>query len=196
MSGAVQVIAPVATVALNVIEDFVILKPARNIGGIIPDVTIEENHSDRLEITHHPVELGANISDHAYMQPFEVTLRYAWSDSDFLRPPGFSVIAYEQLQALQQSRTPFAIITGKRLYTSMLLQEIQVTTDNHSENALMVTLHCQQVIIVTTQSASLTPTQTNAAQAQSQIDRGNVQTVPTASTPQGITQFAPAGGLT
>jgi hypothetical protein len=42
---------------------------SRKIGVIIPDVVVSEKHSDTLEITEHPVETGAAISDHAYKRP-------------------------------------------------------------------------------------------------------------------------------
>lgn len=48
---------------------------------IIADATIEELHTDELEITEHPVEQGAAIADHAFKHPAEVVLNLAWSNS-------------------------------------------------------------------------------------------------------------------
>lgn len=56
-------------------------------GGTIkmPDIsamaTVRERHMDQLEITDHPVEQGASISDHAFKRPAEVTLEIVWSNS-------------------------------------------------------------------------------------------------------------------
>ncbi len=44
-------------------------------------VTINELHTDELEITDHPVDSGAQVSDHAFMHPSEVVLQLAWSNS-------------------------------------------------------------------------------------------------------------------
>lgn len=44
-------------------------------------MTIEEVHSDEMEITDHPVEQGSTISDHAFARPSEVILTIAWSNS-------------------------------------------------------------------------------------------------------------------
>lgn len=52
-----------------------------SLDDIIANATIEENHHDELEITEHPVEQGAPISDHAFKRPAEVTLHIAWSNS-------------------------------------------------------------------------------------------------------------------
>jgi len=49
----------------------------------MPDIkamaTVRERHMDQLEITDHPVEQGASISDHAFKRPAEVTIEIAWS---------------------------------------------------------------------------------------------------------------------
>lgn len=47
----------------------------------VPQATIEETHHDELEMTDHPVEQGASITDHAYKRPAEVVIRAAWSNS-------------------------------------------------------------------------------------------------------------------
>ena len=48
---------------------------------IIAQATFEEHHIDRMEITRHPVEQGAAISDHAFAEPSIVHLRLGWSNS-------------------------------------------------------------------------------------------------------------------
>lgn len=70
----------------------ILIKPTRGIfgirtadGKILPDIiaqaVIEEKHHDELEITEHPVEQGAMITDHAFKRPAELTLRLGWSNS-------------------------------------------------------------------------------------------------------------------
>lgn len=52
-----------------------------NAPAISAQITVEEIHRDDLEITEHPVEQGATISDHAYKRPAEVIIRCMWSNS-------------------------------------------------------------------------------------------------------------------
>ena len=52
---------------------------------IVAQATIEEHHMDELEITDHPVEQGAMITDHAFKRPAEVTLKLGWSNSPTTR---------------------------------------------------------------------------------------------------------------
>lgn len=53
----------------------------RSIGDIVANITVEERHTDELQITTHPVESGAPITDHAFKRPAELTLRLGWSNS-------------------------------------------------------------------------------------------------------------------
>jgi hypothetical protein len=129
----------------------------RNIAGFVPSATVREHHVDELAITEHPVEQGAAITDHSYKRPARVTLEIAWSNSDVaaLGDPNYVQSIYAQLLALQASRQTFTIVTGKRVYDSMLAERFSVTTDEKTENALFVTAECRQIIIAQTSIASV-----------------------------------------
>lgn len=64
---------------------------------------------------------------------------------------------YEQLRALQTSRVPFDIYTGKTVYRNMLLQSLTTETNEHTENSLIVVAHCREVLIVATRVISVPP---------------------------------------
>ena len=51
-----------------------IMPRRRNIGGIYAQITIEEQHTDEVQITDHPIEQGAPVSDHAFKRPISVTI--------------------------------------------------------------------------------------------------------------------------
>src|SRR6185312_11788283 len=51
------------------------------IGDIQVDTTLEELYEDAVEVTEHPVEAGAQISDHAFKKPMELVLVCGWSES-------------------------------------------------------------------------------------------------------------------
>lgn len=138
----------------------------RSIGGIIPDVVVEEHHTDTMSITDHPVETGAPISDHAFVNPAEVSLHVAWSNSKSIAN---SIVSgslfsgtindvndvYRQLLALQKSAATFDLVTGKRTYSDMLIKSLAVTTDKDTENALSVTAVLRQVIKAQTVATAL-----------------------------------------
>lgn len=141
----------------------------RSIGGIIPDVTIEEVSTDKLVVTKHPVERGAAVSDHSYKEPSTVTMRIGWSDSNSLTR---SIVSgslfsgsvksandmYQDMLDLQVSGERFDLVTGKRTYTDMLLTQVRQTTDKESENAVVLELELEQQIVVDTTTVSLVST--------------------------------------
>lgn len=139
--------------------ELITISPARFFGPIKALVTFEEVQTDRQTITSHPVEQGAEISDHAFDEPAEVNIRFGATNSSVEAggDEGYVTNLYQQILALKSKRIPFRIQTGKRLYDNMLLTEITVTTDERSEAALMITAHCRQIIIVKTQVVAVAP---------------------------------------
>lgn len=117
-------------------------------------ITEVEDARDILVITEHPVEQGATISDHAYKRPEEVTVRMWFipqqSDSD----PDYVRTVYNQLVALQNSRKPFDLYTGKRVYANMLVSTLVVETSQETEYALKAEVAFHHVILVKTQTAA------------------------------------------
>lgn len=85
MTNPLGFVLPVAALGF----DSLLIKPRRGFfkaGTAVPFVrlpqaTIEEVHHDELEITDHPVEQQAAITDHAFKRPAEVIITYGWSDS-------------------------------------------------------------------------------------------------------------------
>ncbi len=140
-----------------------IARAGRAIGPIIPDVVIEEAHRDGLIITQHPVEAGASITDHAFKRPSEYEMRCGFSNSS-AGYEGYARQVYERLLALQNSRQPQTIFTGKRVYRNMLLADLAVVTDKHSENILAVQVRLQEIIIVSTKTTNTGGTTDKGAQ--------------------------------
>lgn len=162
----------------------------RSIGGIIPDVTLEETHTDKLVTTKHPVERGAAVTDHAYKMPSIVTMRIGWSDSSTLIR---SIVTgslfsgsitsandlYKAMLDLQVSGQRFDLVTGKRTYSDMLLLQVRNTTDPASENSLMLELELEQQLIAQTSEVAL-------VQASSQEDPASTGPVQNAGTKQSV----------
>lgn len=145
----------------------ILIRPERKVGPFRAMVTIEEEHHDELVITQHPVDQGAQISDHAYKQPASLRLHLGWSDSASIENlfSGFTSVkqVYAQLQRVQDSRIPITVLTGKRAYKNMLIRTMTTRTDKRSENALFVTLDLQQIIRVATQTSNVAASQADQA---------------------------------
>jgi hypothetical protein len=125
----------------------------RSIGEFTGYVCMTEDSSDDLEITEHPVQNGASITDHAYLKPASVTIRFVYT-------PGLTPLdqIYENLRDLQSLREPFSIVTGKRVYKDMLFKSIRVNTDAKTENVLSLVGDFQQVILVGVETTTVPAT--------------------------------------
>ena len=180
-----------AGVAETILLQALTVVPYRAIGTIIADVTVEEQHSDTLTTTKHPVELGASITDHAYKEPAQLTLRVGWSDSG--NYDGYVNDVYNELLSLQASAQLQNIYTGKRSYQNMLILNVTTMTDEKSPQTLMVVARCEEIIIVTTQTSTLPPAanQANPQNTQAPVNSGTQQTTP--ATQQDVSLYGQAG---
>lgn len=154
MTFSLANITVIEAAALNFLSP--ILFMSRNIGGFVANVTIEEDHTDEIRITDHPVERGASITDHAIKEPESVVITAGWSNSNIwaLGNPFYVQLIYNQMLGLQATLEPFSITTGKRIYENMLIRRISVKTDEKTENSLIATFDCREVIIANTQVVS------------------------------------------
>lgn len=161
----------------------------RTIMGLFADVTVEEKHKDELKVTEHPTEVGAAISDHAFKEPPEVTMKVGWSESagtlngflgDTILGGNTSLtIVYQTLLQLQEQALPLIISTGKRLYTNMLIKSLGCTTDLQTENVLMIDITFKKVLMVNTKMSVIAIENQASPEATASVsDGGTIQAKP------------------
>jgi hypothetical protein len=126
-----------------------------NVGGYFFDAVFKTQHTSKLRITSHPVQGGANISDHAYMEPLSVTMDIGMSDANpspilgqFVSAGNKSQSAFDELRKMQESRTPLDVYTRFKAYTNMLIEEISVPDDVKTSTGMRATLMLRQIIMV------------------------------------------------
>lgn len=190
------------------------IRPKRNIGGLVADVTVEEVHGDEMAITQHPVEKTADITDHAYPLPVTLQVRIGYSPSGsgqgggapFGQIPGAQdpvplQTIYDQYLALQKGRELLEVQTGKRLYENMLIKTITLVTDRDSENALFLTINLQEIILVETQTVTVPQNnkQANPAKTGNTLNGGTKNAIPNPPNyntlaPRPASQVANGGG--
>ena len=133
---------------------------------LVPSVAISEKHMDSIEITEHPVEIGAAVSDHAYKKPSEVIMELGFAGGgsllDFVDTSKIGLSlglspkeTYQKILEMQEAREPIKVITGKRTYENMLIRAIEVTTDRSSENVLMCLLTLREIIFTSTKDVQV-----------------------------------------
>lgn len=102
---------------------------------------ISESHNSQVEISENPIEDGSNINDHAYIQPKKVILEIADANA---------ADTYQALLSFQESRQPFSLITGLKVYENMLIKSIDADRDKKYANVLKARVELQEAIIVST----------------------------------------------
>ena len=187
-------------------------RPKRTIDTFTAQVTLEEKHTDNLEIVEHPVELGAPIADHSFLRPAELVLTVGWSNSpgsasllgslasavtgtlggisSLLTGNSVSQVKdiYDKFLTLQRERRPFEVNTGKRLYKNMLIRSIDTSTTDKTENSLMLRVALHEILVVSTKT--LTISAPPAAQKSPEVttpttDAGTKQLAPTTTSNAG-----------
>jgi len=157
-------------VQAKVFPNLLALPASVKIGDIEVQTSLEEIYHDTLQITEHPVEAGASITDHSFKRPSDLLLRCGWSNSNLkailgaiesiftggtMSKSDYVTGVYSQLLKLQQDRVPASITTTLRQYDNMLLAGIGVTRDQRTSQILLVEATFREVILVSTQSTSL-----------------------------------------
>lgn len=134
-----------------------ILTQATNIGGLMFDAIITSTHESSLTVTKHPVQYGADISDHAIVNPARLTLSVAVSDAmGYISGPNQypgngmtkSTKAFDTLLQFQRLRTPMTVFTKLRKYENMVITNITAEDDYTTAHALKATVELEQMMIV------------------------------------------------
>lgn len=179
---------------LGTLSNLINLVPSDQIGTISVDAALEEIGTDLLQVTEHPVEAGANITDHAFYRPAELVMHCGWTNAKgalslltggiggnqtfsggSLVKDDFVSSIYSQLLALQQSLQPFTVVTTIRSYNNMVITSLALTRDQKTAQALFITVTMRQIITVSTSSATLAPAanQANPASTSQITNYGN-----------------------
>lgn len=131
-----------------------------SIGGLVFDAVLKTDHTSKVTATSHPVESGANISDHAFVEPAEISLEVGVSDCE-TRNGTFgsgnrSQKAFSELLKLQTSRQLITVVTRFKTYRNMLITSISVPDDYTTMFAFKANIMLREIPIVSTGRVSVT----------------------------------------
>jgi hypothetical protein len=133
-----------------------------NVAGYFFDAFFRVDHTSKLNITEHPVETGANISDHAFVEPAELVIEIGMSDTaksivkgQFTDGKSRSVTAYKLLKELQAQRIPLQIHTRLSNYKNMLIETISVPDDYRTQYSLKATVTFKEILIASTKTVKI-----------------------------------------
>lgn len=139
-----------------------------SLGGYIFDAYLRISHSRKLTITQHPVESGAAISDHAFVEPITFELDIGMTDTTLGKIPSQfdnlnlpdsstksrSIKAYDLLVNMQKTRIPYEFICRYGTF-KVVVEEITPTDDYTTKYALKASVRLRQIIITEASSTIL-----------------------------------------
>ena len=126
------------------------------------DCSLAETHTEDAEVTDHPVELGATISDHIRTLPVSVEINglitntpLVYLASLFAKSPvkmdlSFPVhdrvdAAYKKLIELKDGGALIDVVTSLRTYSDMAITSISVSRDAANGNVLNCTVALREI---------------------------------------------------
>ncbi len=125
------------------------------------DAILHAEHAHELRRTEHPVQTGANITDHAYKLPARVVLEIGMSDAmDSYQPNGWesasskSVAAFQTLLDLQRSRQLVTLTTRLATYENMLVESVSATDTSKTLYGLRATVTFSEIFLATATATS------------------------------------------
>lgn len=116
-----------------------------SMGDIYFDAVFKTDHSANMMVTEHPVQTGAPIADHAYLEPEEISCEIGMTDAN---GDGMSVQMYQQLRELMSRREPFTLVTRLNSYPNMLITALSVPDDYTTMFALKAGIVFKQIRVV------------------------------------------------
>jgi hypothetical protein len=164
------------------------IRTEKSIGGIQLDAVISEAHTNKVSLTSNPVELGAEITDHAVVQPKKLNIVAQVSDT----PIGLAAFgqivdsvtglfgtsttenitrsnaAYNALIQLQEDREPVEIQTKLEFHDDMIITNVSVQQDKNTSRIVRMSIDLQQLIITESEIVQLTEEQLQAGSAKEQ----------------------------
>lgn len=143
---------PVLPYKLPELKQLVLVKT--NVGGYFFDAFLRVDHTTKTTITKHPVQTGAALTDHAFMEPAELSMEIGMTDvnaslvkGQFGNSWSRSVSAYSVLLEMQKQRIPFQVMTRLKVYQNMLIESISVSDDYRTLSGLRATVTMREILV-------------------------------------------------
>jgi hypothetical protein len=146
------------------------------------DGVLQVDHAQEVQLTAHPIQTGANISDHAYQKPARVVMDILMSDAmdsytagQWTGHQSKSVNAYQIMVALEKARTPVTLTCRLDTYQNMVITAIHTRDDNKTKHGLRASITFQEVFLAQVQAPSAWSARPNDT---SQFTGGLIQPTP------------------
>lgn len=164
------------------VAQLVFLPTPTQIGALTLDCSVTESHHGEVETTDHPVEQGADITDHVRPRPDSLTIEGIVSNTPIVQvgdsgqqfplyASGRRDDAYSQLKSFKDNGTLLTIVTKLHTYLNMVLTSLEVPRSAQTADALHFTAGFKEIRIVQNQTVVL---QTATPQGKASVNKGKL----------------------
>ena len=133
------------------------------LAGFFFDGFLNVNHERKLTTTSSPVETGAAIVDHAYLEPARITMKVIVSDvHQSLIPGQFDggyarhTQAWQLLKQLQADRIPMFVFTKLDIYENMLITSITANDNCDTFECLIADVELTEIPVARVKEVKIT----------------------------------------
>ena len=151
--------------------------------AITLDASVTETHGGTVGIPTHPVEKGANVSDHVRKEPASLRVEGLLVDHPMAAQKtaqattivgaddgeGRAAYIYAHLENLRDVGTLFEVHTGIKVYSNMLIQDLSAPRDKSIAGAVRFSATLREVRLVESQ---VVPIKTSTTKAKPKTDGG------------------------
>lgn len=154
------------------------------------DALLSESATHKGTLTKHPVEEGADVSDHYQDEPDTLALTVGVTNSP---DPSVStpqqnrdIVLYDDLVAIKKLGEPITVVTGIKVYPSFVITSVAMTRDPSTGQALALNIDLEELIITTTETVDI-------PQQRRKAGRQNPDAVAVATAAQAAGELTSAG---
>jgi hypothetical protein len=160
-------------------------KNQKSIGGIQIDAFVEEGHERSAQVTRYPIEDGSNISDHVIHDPDRLSINGVVGPSSIYSKniqqetsTNRVLDCYLKLEELTQKGEPVTVVTGLKVYDSMIIESFSVQRNAQNGGSLDFTMSLSRIKTVKSQTVSMSNlggTDKTKKQSKSNVSIGKTQ---------------------
>lgn len=124
------------------------------------DAAVREQHELKSTLTDHPVETGANVTDHSRPEARSVTLEIVQSNTPLDGADGSdrARALWRRFVDLWQNPKLLTLYTARDFYPSMAIESVSSTVDAKTSQALVCTVTFKEIRVVQNKFTRIVPT--------------------------------------
>lgn len=148
-------------------------------GELIVDVVNRLDHTRDSEVTEHPVEQGAAVTDHCRTKSDQIVIDGLVTDYPLggTPQPGRANDTYAQLGRLQDAGTLITATSATETYENVVVRNLRKSDDSKTEGAVRFSFTLHKIRIVQTQTVAAL-TRSRLAKGKGKVDGGRKTTTP------------------